>query len=264
VQIPSRNAAAKSFEKLKLSHVHARFLDQKETDDPWNILAFRSPLPPSTLPSFLTGENCQLLLHIRDALLTANAPPSPGQWNELRDVLDSVLLMEGGHSTRPSIADLATWITVQEGRLGFAWMSRPAQEEKDKWMADPHNSTAGPWRYAVLNPGQTVTFDSGTIYFVFCLRREQTLALRGHFLQWTGIDRWLQAVISQSKTPAVVNEYANWTAPNYVRIVEALIKKRKKSGRVDELGGGATIARFSSSLEVRNRPSVSKSRLTVS
>ncbi|KAJ2902718.1 hypothetical protein MKZ38_000197 [Zalerion maritima] len=75
------------------------------------------------------------------------------------------------------MADLATWITVQEGRLGFAWMSRPTRDEKDEWIADPHTLTTGSWRYAVLSPGQTVAFDSGTICFIFCLRREQTLAL---------------------------------------------------------------------------------------
>ena len=42
-----------------------------------------------------------------------------------------------------------------------------------------------------LFPGQTAAFNSGTIRFLFNFRGEQTLALRSHFLQWSGVDRWL-------------------------------------------------------------------------
>lgn len=41
---------------------------------PWNILDLRSPLPPSTFPSFLTDENGQLLPRIRDAVLMGGSP----------------------------------------------------------------------------------------------------------------------------------------------------------------------------------------------
>jgi hypothetical protein len=62
------------------------------------------------------------------------------------------------------------------------------REEQDEWMADLHNSTIGRWRYVILKPGQTVAFNSGTIRFSFALRGEQSLALRGHFLQWPAVD----------------------------------------------------------------------------
>jgi len=91
VQIPSRRSTTKSFESRKLSQVRHRFLANMDTDDPWNLLDLRSPLPPSTLPSFLTGENCQLLLRIRDAVLNGDsaerAVASREEWNEWRDVL---------------------------------------------------------------------------------------------------------------------------------------------------------------------------------
>jgi len=69
VQIPSRNSALESFESRKLTEIQARFLENSGTDDPLNILDLRSPLPPSILPNFLTGENCQLLPRIRDAVV---------------------------------------------------------------------------------------------------------------------------------------------------------------------------------------------------
>ncbi|KAK7402782.1 hypothetical protein QQX98_011462 [Neonectria punicea] len=250
VQIPSRSCNLKSFEKRKLSQVYRRFLDKKETDDPWNILDLRSPLPPSTFPSFLTGENCQLLPRIRDAVLMGSSAERPvasrEEWNTWRDVLDGVLLSEGGHNTAPHIDShgLATWITAQEGRLGFCWMSCPTQEERDKWMADPQHFTGGRWKYVIIQPGYTVAFGPGTIHSVVRLRDEQTLALTGHFLQWSGLDRWMQVVIAQIRNPSITNEDMKWDAPKYVRVVAELVRKRIRGGRVEELGGEAAATRF--------------------
>jgi hypothetical protein len=126
VQIPSRKSTLRSFEKRKLDQVRKRFLDNQHTgdpDDPWNLLDLRNPLPPSTLPSFLTGENCQLLYRIRDAILMEDSAERPvatrEEWNEWRDVLDCVLLSEGGHITPPYVDRKSTWITAQELCIGF-------------------------------------------------------------------------------------------------------------------------------------------------
>ncbi|CCF34595.1 hypothetical protein CH063_01167 [Colletotrichum higginsianum] len=255
VQVPSRSSSLSSFESQKLSQVRNRFLKKLETNDPWNILDLRSPLPPSILPTFLTGENCQLLPRVRDMVLTGSraerAVASGEQWNEWRDVLEWALLSEGGHNTAPHIDShgLATWITSQEGHFGFGWMSRPTVQEQTDWMVNPQGYTGGRWRYVILRPGQTVFFNSGTIHFVFRVRGEQTLALGGHILQWSNIERWLQVVIAQVQNPKITNEDMARSVPTYVQVVARLVAARVKSGRVDELGGDKAVTRFFASVK---------------
>ncbi|KAK3360788.1 hypothetical protein B0T24DRAFT_540016 [Lasiosphaeria ovina] len=271
VQIPS--LTADSFQVRKLSEVQKRFLDKKDTDDPWNILDLQSPLPASILPSFLTGENCQLLLQIRDTVLMGNsaervvAPRE--QWNEWKNILEWVLLSEAGHNTAPHTDShgLSTWITAQEECVGFGWMSHPTQQEEEKWMADPQHYTGGRWRYVILKPGQTVFFISGTIHFVFRLRSKhtvpQTLSLGGHILQWSGIERWLQVVIAQMKIPAITNEDMESSAPKYVSMVADLVRTKVKNGRVEELGGKAAVMRFFASMKVSLPAILGDTRLTI-
>jgi hypothetical protein len=72
VQIPSRTLSEGSCERKTLREVRDRFLRQQPANDPWNLLDLQNPLP-SALPSFLEGENCQLLLRVRDAVLMGNS-----------------------------------------------------------------------------------------------------------------------------------------------------------------------------------------------
>ena len=45
---------------------------------------------------------------------------SPEDWNAWKNILDGVLLSEGGNNTRPHVDSngLATWVTEQEGPVG--------------------------------------------------------------------------------------------------------------------------------------------------
>lgn len=266
VQVPSLDCMGDSFESRDLEQVRDRFLggtsdsgsgSGTETDDPWNILDLRSPIPAAVLPQFLTCENCQLLPRLRDEVLNPDRAErdtaTRTQWNEWRDVLEWVLLSQGGHNTSPHTDShgLATWITVQEGLFGYGWLSRPTPEERDGWMADPQGFTGGHWCYLVLEPGQTVFFNSGTVHFVFRLRSEHTLALGGHILQWTGIEQWLQIVAAQMRNPHITNEDMEWSAPKYVRIVARLVEMRLRNGRVDKMGGVAPMRRLLALLKVR-------------
>ncbi|KAK0749761.1 hypothetical protein B0T18DRAFT_407523 [Schizothecium vesticola] len=253
-QIPSRPLHKASCERKTLLDVRDRFLSQRLTKNPWNLLDLQSWVP-SALPSFLEGENCQLLLQIRDAVLmgsTAERTAASAQdWNTWRNVADWALLSEGGHNTAPHMDShgYSTWITVQEGHVGFGWMCRPSQQEEEGWISDPHSFTTGKWRYVVLSPGQTVFFPSGTIHFVFRVRGEQTFALGGHILQWSGVDRWLKVVIAQMKNPDVTNEDMEPSASKYVRVVKELLENRIQAGREVGVGGQDTTARFFSLLE---------------
>lgn len=258
VQIHSRNATAKSFAVRKLSAVRERFLNQESTLDPWNILDLQSPLPQSILPNFLTGENCQLLLRVRNTVLMENSAErvvaSTQEWNEWKNVLEWVLMSEGGHNTAPHTDShgFGTWLTVQEEGIGFGWMSLPTSEEREAWMADPHGYTGGRWRYVVLKPGQSLYFPPGTIHFVFRVPSRQTLALGGHVLQWSGIQRCMQVLLAQMRNPAITNEDMKSTAPDHVRVIAKLVSAKVKEGGVVELGGEAAVANFFALVKVRS------------
>ncbi|CAK7210418.1 hypothetical protein SBRCBS47491_000777 [Sporothrix bragantina] len=250
VQVPSRHCMDDSFESRDLIQVRDRFLasEGKEEEDPWNILDLRSPLPAAVLPRFLTNENCQLLPRLRDEVLNPSRAErdtaAREQWNEWRDVLEWVLLSQGGHNTSPHTDShgLGTWITVQEGLFGFGWLSHPTTDDRAAWTARPHEFTGGKWCFMVLEPGQTVFFNSGTVHFVFRLRSQATLALGGHVLQWSGIERWLAVVAAQMQNPHITNEDMEWSAPRYVRVVARLVAARLQSGRgVDDMGGEAAV-----------------------
>jgi hypothetical protein len=255
VQVPSRALSEESCERKTLYDVQDRFFRQRPTNDPWNLLDLQNPIR-STLPPFLEGGNCQLLLQVRDAILTGSSAERVvvlrQDWNAWRNVTEWALLSEGGHNTAPHTDShgYSTWITAQEGHIGFGWMSRPSQEQEEAWISHPHNHTEGEWRYVVLSPGDTVFFPSGTIHFVFRVRGEQTFALGGHILQWSSIDRWLEVLVAQMKNPGITNEDTEPSASKYVHVVKGLLDNRTRAGRKEEVGGQDVIDRFSSLLRV--------------
>lgn len=250
VQIPSHNFDLPSYETKSLNAIRERFLRGQVSRDPWNILDLRSPLPPSILPSFLTGENCQLLPRIRDALLEGHCAErikaSREEWNEWTELLEWVLMSEGGHNTAPHMDShgWSTWITIQEGNFGFGWLARPTDEEQEDWMNAPLTYTGGNWRFVILKPGQTVFFPSGTVHFVFRLHAEQTLALGGHLLQWTALERWVQIILWQLKNPNITNEDLGTAPLKYIRSARKLVEHRMANWRVTTMGGMPTVTRF--------------------
>ncbi|KAK3901961.1 hypothetical protein C8A05DRAFT_15915 [Staphylotrichum tortipilum] len=255
-QIPSLPANRRSFKVLNFGDVKRRFLDRKETTDPCNILDLQCPVE-STLPTFLSGENCGLLLQVRNRVLMGSSAErvtaSLQTWAEWKDVIKWALLSEGGHHTAPHMDShgYATWITAQEGCIGVAWMSFPTEEERNAWMAEPHRHTGGRWRYIILKPGQTVFFPPGTIHFVFRVRHHQTLALGGHILQWSSIQRSIQVMLWELKNPSTTNEEMKMTAPKLVRTVAKLVRARVSEAGAEALGGEDAVKRFSASVEVR-------------
>ncbi|KAM0270412.1 hypothetical protein ACHAQH_009470 [Verticillium albo-atrum] len=258
VQIPSRSALSESFEVRKLSEVKSRYLAKEATDDPWNILDLQSPLPSSILPSFLSGENCQLLLQVRDTVLMEESAErvvaSSQQWNEWRNVLEWVLMSQGGHNTAPHMDShgFSTWITAQEGCIGVGWLSDPTDEERAAWTANPGGYTGGRWRYIVLKPGQTIFFISGTVHFVFRIRSPQTLALGGHVLQWSGLERWMSVVLTQMENPSITNEDMGASAAKYVDIVSRLVNAKIEEDKRNGLEIEDRVQRFLDSVKTFN------------
>lgn len=248
-QAPSRSIYDESCQSMTLQEVQDQLFGQEWTDNPLNLLDLQTSLP-SVLPAFLEGENCQLLRRVRDAALMGGSAEritaSGKDWSTWRNVIEWGLLSEGGHNTAPhmDVNAYSTWLTVQEGDVGFGWMSRPSRQEEAEWMSRPHSSTVGEWRFVVLSPGQTVFFPPGTIHLVFRIRGAQTYAQGGHILQWSNLVRWLEVVIAQMQNMDSTNEDMASSAPQLVHLVERLVKNRIRAGRVEELGGQDAVERF--------------------
>jgi hypothetical protein len=189
VQKPSLSLQQPSCTSMRLGDLQNVFVQNSMSDDPLNVLDLRNPLPRSILPHFLTGEDCQLLSRVRDTILEGTTAERctalVTEWNKWKDDEDWVLLAQGGALTltHQDSCGKATWLTVQEGLLGFGWLSQPSEEERHSWSADPNEFTGGQLRYVVLRPGQTIYFEAGTIHFVFRLAQHQTLLLGGHILR---------------------------------------------------------------------------------
>ncbi|KAF2647718.1 hypothetical protein K491DRAFT_291679 [Lophiostoma macrostomum CBS 122681] len=250
VQSPSLSLQNPSCVTMELGSVQQAFKEDKTSKDRLNVLELRNPLPRSVLPYFLTGEDSQLLSRVRDAVLegaTAERCTAPiGEWNKWKDDEDWVLLAQGGAQTltHQDSCGKATWLTVQQGRVGFGWISRPSEEETRIWGTDPNNFMGGKLRYIVLHPGQTVYFENGMIHFVFRLNEHPTLMLGGHILRWSRINSWIRIVLDQLRFPNRTNEDVQPLAPVYVEAVAQLVSDQKDLGRADELGGEAAIATF--------------------
>jgi hypothetical protein len=250
VQKPSLSLQQPSCVAMRLGDVYDAFAEDKASDDPLNVLDLRNPLPRSILPYFFTGEDCQLLSRVRDTILEgATAERCTAQvteWNKWRDDEDWVLLAQGGaHTlTHQDSCGKATWLTVQEGLLGFGWISHLSREEIASWSADPNGFTGGQLRYVVLRPGQTVYFEAGTIHFVFRLEQHQTLLVGGHVLRWSRIESWMEIVLTQLRFPNATNEDLLPSVRAYVEAVAQLVSEQLSLGRSDELGGEEAVARF--------------------
>ncbi|KAI1957991.1 hypothetical protein LOZ58_005466 [Ophidiomyces ophidiicola] len=209
VQIPSRDGEHESFESRTLREVRERFLKSEETEDPWNVLDLHNPLP-STLPAFLMGANCQLLSQVRDLALMGNSAERPiaaiKTWNEWKNVLEWILLCEGGHNTAPHMDShgFSTWLTVQEGHVGFGWMSRPTKQELDEWISDPQDYTG------------------------------QTLMFGGHILQWSSIEPWMEVIIAQTKNPDITNEDMESSVGKHIEAVADLVHEERSVSNLDK------------------------------
>ncbi|RYP44743.1 hypothetical protein DL769_011497 [Monosporascus sp. CRB-8-3] len=79
----------------------------------------------------------------------------------------------------------------------------------------------------------------------------QTLALGGHILQWSGIERWTQVVRAQMRNPAITNEDMKRSAPKLVSAVAKLVEVKMKEGGVRELGDEFAVRGYFESVKGR-------------
>ncbi|EEY17081.1 conserved hypothetical protein [Verticillium alfalfae VaMs.102] len=209
VQIPSRSALSESFEVRKLSEVKSRYLADESTDDPWNILDLQSPF---------RRRSCRVFFRARIPSCSSKSA-TPVSWKEN---------CREGRRLQPTVERMA-------GRAPLDRQSGLLHRRR--------------WGYTVLKPGQTVFFVSGTIHFVFRIRAPQTLALGGHVLQWSGLERWMAIVLTQMQNPSITNEDMGISAAKYVGVVSRLVAAKVNEDRSNGLEIEDRILRFLGSVK---------------
>jgi hypothetical protein len=256
VQKSSLHQEYDSYVQMELCDLEAVFKKNELSDDPLNALDLRNPLPRCILPRFLSqAEDCQLLGRVRDEVLGGHTgercTATISQWNQWKDDEDWVLLGQGGAQTLPHQdgCGKATWLTVQEGEVGFGWISQPSEQDMTNGIRD-FNDQDRKIRYVVLRPGQTIYFEAGTIHFVFRRYDQQTLQVGGHVLRWSRVDSWIRLILNQLKNPSVTNEELLPAAPAYVEAVAHLLADQQRRDPADRLVATETVDEFNRLKEV--------------
>jgi len=213
---------------------------------PWNCLEMATHVEDGLRPAFLNNEDCRLLTKLKipsSGDFASRRGYQPG-WKEVEKWS---LLAQGGALTEPhqDSHGYNTYITINQGTVGFGWLSNPTAEERLAWRKDPDVYAGGTWRCVVLRPGQTVFFPSGTVHFVFRLAAlGDTLAFGGHVLRCSQIVRWAATMIEEAKHPLITNEEMTVSAAAYLDRVEKFVKQAKKQDQAERWGGKEAIEKF--------------------
>jgi len=215
-------------------------------DVPWNCLEMATHVEDGLRPTFLNNEDCRLLTKLKipaSGDFASRRGYQPG-WKEVEKWS---LLAQGGALTEPhqDSHGYNTYITINQGTVGFGWLSNPTVEERLAWCKAPDKYAGGKWCCVILRPGQTVFFPSGTVHFVFRLAAlGDTLAFGGHVLRCSQIVRWAETMIEEVKDPLITNEEITVSAAAYLERVEKFVKQAKKQDQAERWGGKEAIEKF--------------------
>lgn len=165
-----------------------------------------------------------------------------------------MLLAESGALTasHQDSHDYATFLTVNEGQIGFSWLDRPTKAELEDWAQDPYGFQGGPWCFVMMRPGETVYFPSGTVHFVFRLRGDgqQTMAIGGHLLRFSDIVQWVETIKLQLRYPNATNEdLSSRVVSGYLHAVKRLVQSATTE-MIESFGGEGDIAVFEQTTKV--------------
>lgn len=136
--------------------------------------------------------------------------------------------------------------------MGFGWLSRPTNAEREEWAAHPDTYLGGRWRYVDLEAGQTVYIPSGTVHFVFRLpagnpQGGNTMAYGGHVLRCSQILGWAQCLLAEKRNRNISNEDLSVAAPGYVDQVVDFIEpllERGDEAALAKWGGKGDVEEF--------------------
>jgi hypothetical protein len=234
--------------EVTIGAVKKRILGGKSKGRPWNCLELATHVEDGLRPAFLAGEDSRLLTKVKleSAGETASRRSYPQGYKEVEKW---ALLAEAGALTEPhqDSHGYSTYITVNQGNIGFGWLSFPTDEERAAWNKDQSSGVAGDrFRYIVMKPGQTVFFPAGTVHFVFRLPATgaHTLAFGGHVLRCSNILHWIKTLIEEKASPDVTNEDLTSSAPGYLNRVEKFVRHAQKNGTTEKWGGPEAVEEF--------------------
>lgn len=248
IQDPSVTYASKQLpvREVAIRKVKDRVLEGKKKGRPWNCLELATHVEDGLRPAFLAGEDARLLtkLKLEQATEYAGRRSYPQGYKEVEKW---ALLAEAGALTEPhqDSHGYSTYITANDGRIGFGWLSYPSDEERRKWTEDPVSIPGDRYRYVILKPGQTVYFPAGTVHFVFRLPSAgHTLAFGGHVLRCSNIVHWASTLLEERSNPQIVNEDLTSSAPGYLNRVEKFVLQAQKNGSLEKWGGAGEVEEF--------------------
>ena len=233
--------------EITVGQLKKRFLTPSTRKQiPWNCLELATHVEDGLRPAFLNTEDCRLLTKLKHPTTEDHASRrgyEPG-WKEIEKW---ALIAQGEALTEPhqDSHGYSTYITLNQGVVGFGWLSNPTASEREAWRSGPATFTAGSWRYIILRPGQTIFFPCGTVHFVFRLHSVgDTLAFGGHVLRCSQIVSWVKCMLEEREAPAITNEDITSSAPGYLERVEKFVRQARISGNGEKWGGEAAIEEF--------------------
>ena len=248
IQDPSVTYASKRrfVREVPVSKIKERALDGKTRSWPWNCLELATHVEDGLRPTFLAGEDTRLLTKLKLEQATDNAGRRSYPQG-YKEVEKWALLAEAGAltETHQDSHGYSTYITVNQGMVGFGWLSYPSTEEREQWTEDPESIPGDRYRYVVLKPGQTVYFPAGTVHFVFRLPSAgHTLAFGGHVLRCSNIAHWAKTLLEEQSNPRITNEDLTSSAPGYLDRVEKFVRQAQKNGSLEKWGGAEEVEEF--------------------
>jgi hypothetical protein len=240
-------ASGKHFvREVAIGSVKKRILEGKTKGRPWNCLELATHVEDGLRPAFLANEDTRLLtkLKLEDATKYAGRRSYPQGYKEVEKW---ALLAESGALTEPhqDSHGYSTYITVNQGMVGFGWLSYPSAEDRQAWISDSESIPGDRFRYVVIKPGQTVFFPAGTVHFVFRLPSAgHTLAFGGHVLRCSNIAHWARCLLEEKTNTHITNEDLTNSAPGYLNRVEQFVVQAQKNGTLEKWGGAEAVGEF--------------------
>ncbi|KAK5109444.1 hypothetical protein LTR62_007003 [Meristemomyces frigidus] len=213
---------------------------------PWNCLELATTRDDGLRPAFLNTSECSLLTSVKIPS-SGDTAGRRGYVEGWKEVEKWTLVAQAGALTEPhqDSHGYSTFITVNQGIVGFGWLSNPTAQEKNDWARNHTSYIGGRWRYVILRKGMTVYFPAGTTHFVFRHpAAENTLCLGGHILRRSQIVRWIDVLLQQTRMPDSTNEDMSLSAPGYLHRVERYVKQALKDGTEDRWGGREGVEVF--------------------
>lgn len=114
-------------------------------------------------------------------------------------------LVSRGGLTQPHTDShgLWTYLSVEQGQMGFIWWSKPDEKDLEWWAENvAYNTGRGKWCYVVVKPGDMVFFPPLTVHAVFRLQQgEPTFVTGGHLLRYSLVGQWAKACAFQMRSP---------------------------------------------------------------